>query len=93
MLNDTTCNATRTLGCAPAFTIRPALPLNPAYLAVDDAKHTVYVLAENFNATAANEKNYLLLFNESTCNAQRTSGCRRPLVKIHLATSAEVACY
>lgn len=84
VLNDTTCNATSTRGCAPAFTIRPALPLNPVYLAVDDAKHTVYVLAENFNGTAANEKNYLLLFSESTCNAQRTSGCRRPLVKIPL---------
>jgi DNA-binding beta-propeller fold protein YncE len=84
VLNDTTCNATSTGGCAPAFTIRPALPLNPVYLAVDDAKHTVYVLAENFDATATNEKNYLLLFNQSTCNAQRTSGCRQPLVKIPL---------
>ena len=87
LLNPLRCNAASTRGCAPAFVIRPALPLVPVYLAVDAVNRTVYVLAYNINGSPTHQKNYLLMFSERACNAQHTAGCRAPLVKIPLGNA------
>ncbi len=87
LLDPARCNAARTRGCAPAFTIRPALPLLPVWVTVDGATRTVYVLAFNLSGTPAHEKNFLLLFSERACNAQHTAGCLAPLVKIPLGNT------
>jgi hypothetical protein len=70
MINATTCNATRTGGCASAPKVALLGLTAPGAIAVDATHHrdAVYVADAGGHTVTA--------FNGATCNAAKTSGCK-----------------
>jgi DNA-binding beta-propeller fold protein YncE len=75
VLDERTCNATTTTGCASAHTLQVPGG-NPQAIAVNPATDTLYVATDPPSGpTGPGKPSTISVFNGATCNATNTSGC------------------
>jgi DNA-binding beta-propeller fold protein YncE len=75
VLDERTCNATTTTGCANIHTLQVPGG-NPAAIAVNPATDTVYAATDPHSGpTGPDQPSTVSVFNGATCNATTTAGC------------------
>jgi YVTN family beta-propeller protein len=76
MINTATCNASDLTGCQDQKPPTVAVGVGPAWVAVNQMTHTVYV-ANDDAASPTNDGTSVSVFDASTCNATVQIGCSR----------------
>ena len=77
MINTATCNAAHLSGCSGQHPPTVAVGVGPAWAAVNQETHTVYVANDNFigSPTTFNNGTTVSVFDASACNATTQAGC------------------
>jgi len=76
MINTLTCNASNLTGCHTQHPPTVGVGIGPAWAAVDQMTHTVYVTNDNaVGSPTFNNGTTVSVFDASTCNATTQTGC------------------
>jgi DNA-binding beta-propeller fold protein YncE len=77
MINTAACNAAHLSGCSGQHPPTVAVGVGPAWAAVNQKTHTVYVANDNFigTPTVFNNGTTVSVFDASACNATTQAGC------------------
>ena len=77
MINTATCNAAHLSGCSGQHPPTVKVGIGPAWAAVNQNTHTVYVANDNFigTPTTFNNGTTVSVFDASACNATTQAGC------------------